>query len=366
VVVERSDADWMGLALRLAERGRGQTSPNPMVGSVVVAPDGRAVGIGAHLRAGGPHAEIHALEMAGARARGATLYCSLEPCAHFESKRTPPCCVAISAAGIARVVVATMDPHPMVAGRGLAHLREQRIEVVTGVCAREAVRLNVAFFTALRTHRPWVVLKAATSLDGAVAAAEGARTALTCKEASTHVHRFRAEVDAIGIGSGTLLVDDPRLTVRGVFRDRPLARVVFDSRLRTPPHAALFRSRAAGPILIVTTAETCHRDPARARGLEQAGAELLTAPRHDLRAALALLGARELRSLVLEGGPILHRAAWQAGVVDAVQLFVTPRSCGPDAPRWAMPAGFSLATLHDVRVTPLGRDVLLEGACSRD
>jgi diaminohydroxyphosphoribosylaminopyrimidine deaminase/5-amino-6-(5-phosphoribosylamino)uracil reductase len=363
VVSAAADIVYMGRALRLAERGRGQTSPNPMVGAVIVAADGTIVGLGYHRKAGEPHAEIHALEMAGARARGATLYCTLEPCAHVG--KTGPCCVVVAAAGLARVVVATADPNPLVCGRGLAYLRQQHVEVVEGVLAAEAERLNVAFFTAMRKGRPWVVMKVATSLDGAVAAGAGERTPLTSAHANRRVHRFRAEIDAIGVGSNTVLIDDPQLTVRGVYRDRPLVRVILDSRLRTPETAAVFRTRDRGPIVLATTEGACRSLAARASALHDAGAEFIVTPERDLTSVLRALGDREIRSLVLEGGPSVHRAAWKAGVVDHVQVFVTPCWLGPSAVAWDMPGDFRLTGLADRRVTPLGPDVLLEGSCSQ-
>jgi diaminohydroxyphosphoribosylaminopyrimidine deaminase/5-amino-6-(5-phosphoribosylamino)uracil reductase len=274
--------------------------------------------------------------------------------------------VAIADAGVARVVVATEDPNPLVAGRGLAYLRQRRIEVVTGLRADEASRLNVAFFTAMRKGRPWVVLKVATSLDGAVAAAQGRRTPLTSREASRVVHRFRAEVDAIGVGSETLLVDDPLLTVRGVFRHRPLLRVVFDSRLRTPPSARVLTTLDAGPVIVATTVEACAADPAAADALRRAGAELLMVPARDIGAVLRALWARDVRSIVVEGGPTLHRAAWAARVVDRVQLFVTPTPLGRGAVPWGMPPECSPAAWPGVRVRPLGPDVLMEAECSLD
>jgi diaminohydroxyphosphoribosylaminopyrimidine deaminase/5-amino-6-(5-phosphoribosylamino)uracil reductase len=349
----------MGLALRLAERGRGQTSPNPMVGAVVVTPQDVVVGLGYHRKAGEPHAEILALHQAGARAHGATLYCTLEPCAHVG--RTGPCCVAVRDAGVARVVAAAQDPNPQVAGRGLAFLRRAGVDVTSGVLLEEATRQNVAFFTAMRRGRPWVVLKVATSLDCRVSAAPGERTALTGAEANRAAHRFRAEVDAIGVGSETVLVDNPRLTVRGVYRERPLVRVIFDTRLRTPPDAVVLRTGGQGPVVIMTTEAACDAAPDRVETLRAAGAEIVMGPSRDLAAALRLLGMRDVRSLLIEGGPTLHQAAWRCDAVDRVQVFVSPRLLGPQGVAWELAPGFSVATLANPRVTPLGADVLLEG-----
>lgn len=362
-MVTDRDVDFMRLALQLAERGRGACSPNPMVGAVVVAADHAVVGLGFHERAGGPHAEVVALGMAGDRAKGSTLYSTLEPCAH--TGRTGPCCVAIAEAGIARVVVAGRDPNPLVAGRGIAFLREHQVDVDTGLLETEADRLNVAFLTSMRKGRPWMVLKVALSAEAAVAPEGGGPTALTSSRTNRLVHQFRAEVDAIGVGSATVLADNPRLTARGVFRSRPLTRVIFDSRLRTPPTAALLATVDAGPVVIVTTQESCERRPACVQALRDAGADLVVAPHHDLPGALRELTAREIRSMVLEGGPTLHRAAWLARVVDVVQAFVTPHVLGPGSQFWDMPRDFSLAGLAEGRVTPVGPDVLLEGKCSQ-
>ena len=259
------DAQFMDLALRLAARGRGLTSPNPMVGAVVVTPDGVVVGSGYHARAGAPHAEVNALAAAGARARGATLYCSLEPCCH--TGRTGPCTERIVGAGISRVVAAMADPHLLVRGGGFRFLREHDVEVVVGVRAAEATRLNEAFLTVVRYRRPFVTMKIALSLDGRIAAAPGVRTQLTSERAVCAVHRLRAEVDAVVVGVGTVLTDDPLLTVRGIHRQRPLTRVVLDRRLRTPVDARLLSTHATGSIVIVTTTEGAGAEPERVRAL---------------------------------------------------------------------------------------------------
>jgi diaminohydroxyphosphoribosylaminopyrimidine deaminase/5-amino-6-(5-phosphoribosylamino)uracil reductase len=224
------DLRWMRRALTHARRGLGRTTPNPVVGACVVTADGVVVGDGAHERAGDAHAEIHAIDEAGDRARGATLYSTLEPCSH--TGRTGPCTGRIIAAGVRRVVAAMEDPHPLVSGRGFRTLRDHGIEVDVGTGRAEAIRLNQPFLTAVRERRPFLILKAATSLDGYVAAAHGERTQLTSEAAARHAHFVRAQVDAVGIGSGTLLADDPLLTARHVYRERPLARVVFAPRRR--------------------------------------------------------------------------------------------------------------------------------------
>jgi diaminohydroxyphosphoribosylaminopyrimidine deaminase/5-amino-6-(5-phosphoribosylamino)uracil reductase len=354
----RSDHDYMRRALALAERGRGRTSPNPMVGAVVVSPDGVVVGQGFHARAGEPHAEAQALVAAGERARGATLYCTLEPCAHYG--RTPPCARLVVDAGVARVVVATTDPNPLVDGRGITYLREGGVQVSVGVGEACARRLNQPFFTLMREGRPFVILKAATSLDGCVAGRPGVRTALTSEEANRHAHRLRAEVDAIGVGVGTVLVDDPLLTPRGVARALPLTRVIFDRRLRTPPGARVLSTRDLGPVIIICEAPAA-ADPARRGPLEAAGAEIEVARDGSFAAALARLGRRQVGSLLLEGGATIHRAAWDEGLVDFMRLYITPNFLGAEGVTLGLPS----AGLFERVVEPLGPDVLVEGYVHR-
>lgn len=353
-----TDGEYMQRALFLAARGRGRTSPNPMVGALVVSPDGVIVGQGFHERAGQPHAEVRALVMAGERGRGATMYCTLEPCCH--QGRTGPCAPRIVDAGIARVVAATIDPNPLVDGRGFSYLRERGVDVETGVGASDAVRLNQPFFTLTREGRPFVILKAATSLDGCVAETPGKPTPLTSTEANRHAHSVRAEIDAIGVGAGTILADDPLLTARGVYREGPLVRVIFDRRLRTPPTARVLSTREAGPVIIVTQAGSAATAEQRQR-LEERGAEIEVARDGSFGAALERLAARQIGSLLLEGGAELHASAWDAGLVDYVRLYITPQVIGPGGLRFLNGRPFSSTTLLERRVEPLGPDVLIEG-----
>jgi diaminohydroxyphosphoribosylaminopyrimidine deaminase/5-amino-6-(5-phosphoribosylamino)uracil reductase len=333
-----------------------------MVGAVVVSADGVVVGEGYHHRAGQAHAEVHALEAAGARARGATLYSTLEPCSH--QGRTGPCVHRIVDAGIVRVVAPIEDPNPLVSGRGFAFLRDHGVAVDVGPGASAAIRLNQPFFTRVREGRPFVILKAALSKDGCLAAAPGHRTYLTSDAANRHTHLERAEVDAIAVGVGTVLVDDPELTPRGAFRERPLLRVVLDRHLRTPPTARLLSTRDAGPVMIVTTAEGAERADVRT-ALETSGAEIAVAPDSTLRSALALLAERGVGLLLLEGGAVIHAAAWDAGLVDYVRLYVTPQSMGPQGVRWLPGRSFDAAALIDGRTETLGPDVLIEGYVHR-
>ena len=354
-----SDFEYMNRALDLAERGRGTTSPNPMVGAVVVREDGTIVGQGYHEQAGGPHAEVRALDEAGDLARGASLYCTLEPCCHVG--RTGPCVDRIMAGGIGRVVAATVDADPRVSGRGFELLRQKGIDVSVGEGRERALRLNRAYFTFKRKQRPFVIMKAATSLDNRVAAKAGERTPISSSDSLRHAHAVRAEVDAIAAGSGTIVADDPLLTAREVHRRRPLTRVLFDRRLRILPSARVFSTLDAGPVIIVTTPESIDRNPGRAGDLERAGAELEPISGGDLVEAFARLGRRQLTSLVLEGGVALQSAAWRAGLVDAVHLYVAPMTLGNEAMPWLDAETVSVASLLDRRVMPLGPDVFMEG-----
>src|SRR5215203_2717386 len=302
-----TDTIHMGRALALAERGRGRTHPNPMVGAVVVDDEGVVVGRGAHEAAGGPHAEILAFAEAGPRTHQATLYCTLEPCAHHG--RTGPCAPEVVRAGIRRAVIALEDPNPLVSGRGLSYLREHDVMVSIGVLRDAAERLNGPFLTVMRHRRPFVTMKVALSRENCVAGPGGRRVALTGPAANRYIHRERAELDAIGVGSGTILADDPLLTARGAYRARPLTRVVFDRRLRTPPSARLFSTLEAGPVIIVAAEPRMPEGRERSEALHAAGARLefiSTNGGDGLRDALVRLSANGVSSLVVEGGPALH------------------------------------------------------------
>ena len=359
----KADQRWMARALANATRGLGRTAPNPVVGACVVTGDGVVVGDGAHERAGAPHAEVFALEEAGGRARGATLYCTLEPCAH--TGRTGPCTERIIAAGITRVVAAMEDPFPLVRGRGFQILREHGISVSTGVGRDEALRLNGPFCTSILEGRPFVILKTATSVDGRLAAARGERTQLTSIAAARHAHGMRAQVDAIAVGSGTLLVDDPLLTCRHVYRERPLTRVIFDRGLRTVPHARVFSTLSEGPIIVLTSADSRRLYGDRVRALEEAGAIVVAIADPSLTAALRALSSRDIQSILLEGGAVVHQAAWDERVVDYAQLYIAPAALGGGGPAMAGPSGSFLAALSEQSVRPLGPDVLIEGYVHR-
>lgn len=349
----------MRRALLHARRGLGRTTPNPVVGACIVTADGVVVADGTHERAGEPHAEVNALLRAGARARGATMYCTLEPCAH--TGRTGPCTDRIIAAGVRRVVAAMEDPFAMVSGRGFAALRASGVDVVVGVEREAATRLNQPFITSVRQERPFVILKAATSLDGRIAAAPGRRTGITSAAALRHAHYVRAQVDAIAVGSETVLVDDPLLTAREVYRERPLTRVVFDRRLRIDPAARLMSTLGAGPVIILTSPEGVLAAGERRDALERAGAITVVVAEAGMTAALRKLTRFGIQSVVLEGGSRVHAAAWDAGVVDACHLYVAPVVLGPGGVPFLDGRSFSIAALADVAITQLGPDVLCEG-----
>jgi diaminohydroxyphosphoribosylaminopyrimidine deaminase/5-amino-6-(5-phosphoribosylamino)uracil reductase len=352
----------MRRALALAARGRGQTSPNPMVGATVVDRDGVIIGDGWHQRAGTPHAEVHALQAAGDRARGAALICTLEPCCHHG--RTGPCTDAIIAAGISEVVVAVADPNPQVAGQGIARLESHGVAVSYGVCEREAAELNRGFFTAMRLGRPWVVMKAGASGDGRVAAAPGVRTRITSAASLRQSQRLRAEVDALAVGVDTILVDDPELTVRDVYRPLPLTRVIFDRRLRTPATARIFQTLRQGAVWILTTQEAIRTEGARGKALEDAGATLLVTS-GTIADGVSSLSRGGVRTLLVEGGPRLHAAFWEAGMIDEVRVFVAPDVYLPGGVPLLAGDGPCLAALTEMAVEPIGNDVLVRGYVHR-
>jgi diaminohydroxyphosphoribosylaminopyrimidine deaminase/5-amino-6-(5-phosphoribosylamino)uracil reductase len=350
-------ADHMRRALFHAGRGEGMTTPNPMVGAVVVTPDGVVAGYGRHPRAGEPHAEVFALEEAGERARGATMFVTLEPCCHVG--RTGPCTKRIIASGIRKVVAAMPDPNPLVSGQGFAELRAAGVEVDVGLLGAEAARLNRAFTIVQTEGRPMVIAKVAVSRDRRIAAAPGTRTQLTSREANRRAQRLRAAVDAIGVGSGTVLADDPLLTVRDCYRFRPLVRVVFDRSLRTSPAARLFSTLTAGPVIILTTAAAAGRRSGEADALTRAGATIVDVPgdiRQDLRALLRF----DVSTLLLEGGATVHAAAWRAGVIDRVHVITAPITLGEAGVTSFGGLELPMPGLVPIKVDQLGPDQWME------
>ncbi len=339
----------MARALELAARAAGRTAPNPMVGAVLAHAD-EVVGEGYHARAGEPHAEALALQGAGARARGATLYVTLEPCSHFG--RTPPCADALIAAGVARVVAAMEDPDPRVSGRGLQRLRAAGVMVEVGPGRAAAERLNRWYTTSRRLGRPRVLYKWAATLDGAVATRTGDARWVSGEEARHEVHRLRDQLDAVLVGVGTVLADDPALTVRLLPGRNPL-RVVADRQARTPPAAAVL------PALVLVGVDA----PAeRVAALRTAGADVEVAD--GPAAILAALHRRGCLGVLLEGGPHLAAAFWDAGLVDEVAVALAPRILGGGLPplQAAGPARMAQAVdLRDVDVRRLGGDLWVTG-----
>ncbi|HTE70817.1 MAG TPA: bifunctional diaminohydroxyphosphoribosylaminopyrimidine deaminase/5-amino-6-(5-phosphoribosylamino)uracil reductase RibD [Actinomycetes bacterium] len=332
----QSDEAWMARAVALAEGGRGTTGPNPMVGAVLVR-DGRVVGEGFHLAAGQPHAETLALAAAGPLAAGATCYVTLEPCAH--QGRTPPCVDALLAAGVARVVVAVPDPDPRVAGAGLARLAAAGVQVTVGAGADAAADQNAAYLTHRRLGRPRITLKAAASLDGKVAAPDGTSQWITGPAARSDAHRLRAEADAVCVGAGTAMADDPRLTVRldGYAGRQPL-RVLVDATGRVGADGRLFDGEAATLVATTATASAAAFDAWKA-----AGAEVLVCPQADRAPAAprvargvdlghlaGLLGERGVLELLVEGGPRLQASFWAAGLADRLIWYLAPLVIGGD------------------------------------
>lgn len=357
------DRDYMARALALAEKGLGWTSPNPAVGAVIVK-EGEIVGEGYHRRAGGPHAEIYALRQAGAKAEGATLYVTLEPCNHYG--RTPPCTEAILAAGIQRVVAATADANPAVRGRGLVQLAQAGLEVSVGVERVAARRLNDGFAKYMTTGLPWVSLKIAMSLDGKVATHTGDARWITGPEARRLSHVLRHRHNAVLVGRGTVSADDPLLTVRLAEGKNPV-RLVLDSRLRLPAEAKLVRTAREVPTWVITTP---HHDPARRKLLEEEGVEVVVVPGEEetvhLPAMLEILGKRGITALLVEGGPTVSAAFLEAKLVDRLYVFLAAKIIGGAfAPGAVGGRGVARVAeayrLTEISVERVGEDWLISG-----
>ena len=336
-----TDLDYIQQTLQLAAQGAALVSPNPLVGSIVVK-DGEIIGRGYHRYADLKHAEVWALEEAGARARGATVYVNLEPCAHQGAgKRTPPCVQALIDAGVKHVVASMVDPNPKVNGRGFALLREAGIEVTSGLMEREAQQLNEKYAKFVTTGRPFVHLKTACSLDGRIATRTGEAKWITGEEARAASQSLRHDYDAILVGIGTVLADDPLLSDRTLqLRHRPLARVVLDSELRTPLTSQLIKTARELPLIIFTAKEQKKRGAAaRQQALEEAGAVVVRveaqAGRLNVASVLDEIGRRELTSLLVEGGAEVAASFIEQRLVDKITFFIAPKIIGG---REAVPA----------------------------
>ena len=344
-------------AIGLAEQGWGRVQPNPMVGAVVTDEAGKVLGEGFHAVYGGPHAEVVALEAAGAAARGAILYVSLEPCSHYG--RTPPCTDAILRAGVKRVVFGASDPNPVAAG-GAAVLRKAGVEVIGPVAADAVRRQNAIFFHTHELQRPFVTLKLACSLDGRIATTRGQRTLITGSAAQAETHRLRAGYDAVLVGSGTIQADNPLLTVRGaIVPVRPPIRVVLDSDARLTVDSALVTTVDVAAVWLFHAADT----PAeRVERLSRSGVRVFSAPRGnggvDIGAVLDTLWNQGVRSVFSEGGARVAGSLGRAGRIDRFHLFLAPRLLGPDAVNAfdSLPAELPLSLTEVIR---FGSDVLL-------
>ena len=362
-----NDEDYMRRALELAEKGRGHVSPNPMVGAVIVR-DGRTISSGYHHKIGDLHAERDALSRCTEPTQGATIYVTLEPCCHYGKQ--PPCTDALIAAGFSRVVVGSGDPNPLVAGKGLKILRDAGIEVTEHVLEDECRALNEVFFHYIQTRRPLVIMKYAMTLDGKIACYTGESRWVTGEQARRHVHELRHACSAIMVGIGTVLADDPLLTCRLEGGVDPI-RVVCDTALKIPIGSQIVQTAHEVPTLIAT----CSADDEKRSALEARGCELVDVARAsdghlDLDALVDLLGAREIDSVILEGGATLNWAAVRAGIVDKVLAYLAPKFFGGAQAKTPVGGqGFaSPADALELRIKSVGRlgeDLLVESEVAR-
>lgn len=355
---------FMRIALEEAAKGLGRTSPNPVVGAVLVK-GGRIIARGYHQRAGSAHAEVVALEAAGAKARGADLYTTLEPCDHYG--RTPPCSVALLEAGVRRVICASADPNPKVNGKGVARLRRGGVEVLTGVLREEADRLNRPFFKVIQKGLPYVTLKAAVTLDGKLATATGDSRWVTGEEARAWVHRLRDQVDAILVGANTVRLDDPRLTTRlpgGGGRDP--VRIVVDSRLRLTPKYQVFTQRSPARTVLATVEDPTSR---KARRFSELGVDVWQvranrAGRVDLKALLKRIAKEGLSHVLVEGGAEVYGSFLREKLADSLALFVAPKLIGAKGLSWTGDLGINVMpkalAVKDLSFERFGEDLLIQ------
>ena len=367
--MRRSDEYYMKMALALAVKAKGLTSPNPMVGAVVVK-RGRVVGEGYHKRAGSDHAEVIALKKSAGRAAGATLYVNLEPCAHYG--KTPPCVDRVINSGIKRVVTGMIDPNPLTRGKGSLILRRAGIDVKNGVLPEESKRLNEAFITYITEKRPFVTVKAAESIDGKIATRKGDSRWISSEKSRRMVHAMRSEADAVMVGVNTVVADDPLLTSRmnGSARRQPL-RIIVDARLSAPLSSKVFSKKLAGNTIVATTRYASRN---KMNALEKKGVELLTfngsGRRVDLKKLLKALSARGVINLLVEGGGTLISSLLNEGLVDKVLFFIAPKIIGGSSAVTAV-EGAGAAKVKDaikiesISVERAGEDILLSGYVRR-
>ena len=363
------DNRFMKMALDLAKKGEGFTSPNPMVGAVVVK-DGKVVGKGYHQAAGKAHAEVNAVDDAGALAKGATLYVTLEPCNHIG--RTPPCTEKIISAGIRRVVAAMTDPNPEVTGGGLDYLKSRGISITSGVCEPQAKRLNEAFIKYVRTKRPFTIVKCAATLDGRIATKTGDSRWVSGEESRRFVHRLRHAVDAIMVGIGTVEKDDPSLTARIAippkrFKPKDPTRIVLDTRLRIPEKAKLLRLHSHSDTILITGPSVSEDKKSR---LKKNDVAIIESPVKngmvDLDRLMDRLGSMNVTSLLIEGGGRVIASALSAGIVDKIYFFYAPKILGGDdgIPICKGPGAEKMnqcIPVKNIKVHRFGNDVMIEG-----
>lgn len=364
---EKRDEFWMRRVLHLAERGRGRTSPNPMVGAILIR-DGLIVGEGYHQKAGDPHAEILAIQKAGERAKGATLYINLEPCIHHG--RTPPCVPAILEAGIRNVIIGMEDPNPSVRGRGIKALKKAGLQVEVGILEMECRRLNESFIKYILNREPFVILKIAATLDGRIATRTGVSQWITCEESRRFVHRLRDQVDGLVVGIGTILKDDPLLSTR-IPGGRNPYRIILDSELKIPENARLFSSSPERVIL----ATTDHAPREKFEHLRPKVGEILICNskggRVDLKSLLARLGEMEMMSLLVEGGSQVNGSFFDEGLIDKVLVFISPKWFG-DPHALGIFSGKGVdeipkaLSLKEITLRRIGEDLVVEGYPRKD
>jgi diaminohydroxyphosphoribosylaminopyrimidine deaminase/5-amino-6-(5-phosphoribosylamino)uracil reductase len=364
--VDKQEQKYIKMVMKLAEKGRGRVSPNPLVGALVVKGD-RIVGQGYHARYGDQHAETKALQEAGTAAKGATIYINLEPCCHHG--QTPPCVDEIIKAGISKAVISVKDPNPIVNGKSIKILKDKGIEVKTGILEKTALKLNEYFFKYITTSTPFVILKSGMSLDGKVATKTGESRWVTSEASREYVHQLRNQIDATLVGIETILRDNPRLTTRlknGKGRD-PI-RVVIDSLLRIPIRMRIFTQESDAGNIIITT---FNAPIDRIKKIESAGAKVLFVKpkgrnRVDMQSMVKELGKLQISSLLIEGGPGINASAIQEGIVDKVIMFIAPIIIGGKlAPSAIQGEGIArleeALRIHDIKTKRLGNDLMVEG-----
>lgn len=369
--MKKRQKDFMGIAITLAKRGIGKTSPNPAVGAVIVK-SGNIIGMGYHKKAGLAHAELNALKQAGANAKGAEMYVTLEPCNHFG--KTPPCTDAVIKAGIKKVFIGMKDPNPLVAGKGIRRLRDSGIYAEAGILEKECKAINETYIKYITAKTPFVTLKLAATLDGKIATAAGESKWITGKEARKFVHKMRAEADAVMVGIGTVLKDNPELTVRLVRGKNPV-RIVVDSKLSIPLNTKVLNPGKES-VIIATIKNRGQGSGGRGQKIKKIqakGAEVLALPSKngtvDLKALMKELGKREITSLIVEGGSTLAASAIKHGIVDKVAIFLAPKLLGKEG--LPMIGGLGIKRLKDaihlnrLECKMVGADILAEGYVHR-